>query len=87
MHDENEACVAGDVVRIEPEFITSKHKNHIVAEIVSPMRTGEVRKLVETLEEGRARKDAKRTAKEGRRALLRPVKEKLGVLEKLSATA
>lgn len=59
------------MVRIESEFVTSKHKSHIVAEIVSAVRTGEVRRAVETVEEGRARKSAKRQAKEGRRAELK----------------
>lgn len=75
VHDEAQACVAGDVVRVESEFITSKHKNHIVAEIVSAVRTGEVRRAVETVDEGRARKGAKREAKEKRRAELRTGKE------------
>lgn len=61
------------MVRIESEFVTSKHKSHIVAEIVSAVRTGEVRRAVETVEEGRARKSAKRQAKEGRRAELKAV--------------
>lgn len=73
-HDENEACVEGDVVRIEPEFVTSRCKNHIVAEIISAVRTGQLRKHVETPEEWRARKGAKRDMKERRRAELQESK-------------
>lgn len=70
------------MVRIEPEFVTSKHKSHIVAEIVSAVRTGEVRRAVETVNEWRARKGAKREAKEKRRAELRAgKKEEVTVVE------
>lgn len=72
VHDENEACVEGDVVRVEPQFITSKLKNHIVAEIISPFRTGEVRKPVETTEEFLARHQLKRLGKLKRRIQLHP---------------
>lgn len=63
------------MVRIEPEFVTSKHKSHMVAEIVSAVRTGEVRRAVESVDEWRARKGAKREAKEKRRAELRSGKK------------
>lgn len=67
MHDGAEACVEGDCVRILPGYITSKWKTHIVAEIVSPMRTGQERKAVESVEEWVAKREAKRRDKDLRR--------------------
>ena len=71
MHDGAEACVEGDCVRILPGYITSKWKTHIVAEIVSPMRTGEERKEVESVEEWVAKREGKRRDKDLRRGARR----------------
>ncbi|RPB17753.1 hypothetical protein P167DRAFT_471754, partial [Morchella conica CCBAS932] len=66
VHDEYQACVEGDVVRVEPET-SSKMKKHMVAEIISPVLTAEPRKPVETHEQWLARMKEKRAAKEERR--------------------
>lgn len=67
-HDERNACVAGDVVRIVPGHRSSRHKRHMVSEIVSPFRTGEQRRPVESVQEWEARQKAKYEAKVQRRA-------------------
>jgi len=36
VHDEKEACITGDVVRIEAGVRTSRHKKHVVNEIITP---------------------------------------------------
>ncbi|KAL7268847.1 hypothetical protein RUND412_008508, partial [Rhizina undulata] len=66
--DENNACVEGDVVRIEAGYRSSSSKHHMVTEILSPFRTGEERKSVETPEEWLRRQGDKRAAKLQRRA-------------------
>ncbi|KAG0641184.1 hypothetical protein HOY80DRAFT_919359 [Tuber brumale] len=76
VHDGAEACVEGDCVRILPEYVTSKRKTHIVAEMISPMRTGSERKPLESVEEWVAKKEAKRGDK-----VLRRVAVKRGVVE------
>jgi small subunit ribosomal protein S17 len=35
-HDENESCVIGDYVKIDPTRKISKHKNFVLSEIVRP---------------------------------------------------
>jgi hypothetical protein len=94
VHDGAEACIEGDVVRIENLLRSSRHKRHVVAEIVSPFRTGQERKAVEDVAELLAKKEEKRTAKQQRRAVGKGVMiedarqarsklEKPGVLEAL----
>ncbi|KAK6540292.1 hypothetical protein TWF694_009101 [Orbilia ellipsospora] len=73
-HDETSACLAGDVVRIQPYLRHSKHKKHVVYEIISPFGTGE-RKAIETPEERETRWKEKRDAKLERREVKRKEKE------------
>ncbi|CAZ82277.1 unnamed protein product [Tuber melanosporum] len=73
VHDGAEACVEGDCVRILPRHVTSRRKTHIVAEIISPMRTGSERKPLESVEEWVAKKEAKRRDKVLRREMKRGV--------------
>ncbi|KAF3915660.1 hypothetical protein AA313_de0200513 [Arthrobotrys entomopaga] len=73
-HDETSACLAGDVVRIQPFLRHSKHKKHVVYEIISPFGTGE-RKPIETPEEREARWKEKRDAKLERKETKRKEKE------------
>ncbi|PWW80598.1 hypothetical protein C7212DRAFT_274827 [Tuber magnatum] len=75
VHDGAEACVEGDCVKILPGYVTSKEKTHIVAEIISPMRTGSERKPLESVEEWVRKKEAKRGDK-----VLRREARKRGVL-------
>ncbi|RPA98802.1 hypothetical protein L873DRAFT_1835644 [Choiromyces venosus 120613-1] len=76
VHDGAEACVEGDCVRIVPGHVTSKRKTHIVAEIISPMRTGVERRALETIEEWGRKRGLKRAEKDLRRAA-----KKLGEVE------
>ncbi|EPS45393.1 hypothetical protein H072_577 [Dactylellina haptotyla CBS 200.50] len=73
-HDENSACLAGDVVRIQPFQRHSKHKKHVVYEVISPFGTGE-RKAIETPEEREARLKAKRDVKLEKREVRRKIEE------------
>ncbi|KAF3939288.1 hypothetical protein ABW19_dt0209742 [Dactylella cylindrospora] len=66
-HDENSACRTGDVVRIQPFQKSSKHKKHVVYEIITPFGTGD-RKPIETPEERERRLREKREAKVERKA-------------------
>ena len=66
VHDEYNACRAGDVVRLLPGMRSSKHKKHVVAEVITPFGTGE-RKPIETEEEWQLRKSQKEAAKLERR--------------------
>ncbi|KAF3925280.1 hypothetical protein ABW20_dc0106654 [Dactylellina cionopaga] len=76
-HDENSACLAGDVVRIQPFQRHSKHKKHVIYEVISPFGTGE-RKPIETPEERAERLKIKRDAKLDKREVRRKaVEEKL----------
>ncbi|PUU81538.1 hypothetical protein B9Z19DRAFT_590242 [Tuber borchii] len=76
VHDGAEACVEGDCVRILEGYVTSKRKNHIVAEIISPIRTGFERKQLESVEEWVGKREARRADKVLRKGCL-----KVGVLE------
>ncbi|KAF3194168.1 hypothetical protein TWF225_008330 [Orbilia oligospora] len=73
-HDENSACEAGDIVRIQPFVKHSKHKKHVVYEIISPFGTSE-RKPIETPEERDARIQADKDKKLEKKATRRANKE------------
>lgn len=74
----------GDVVRIQPFQRHSKHKKHVVYEVVTPYGIEE-RKPIETPEERWKRLEDKRFARLERReasgALLKKGKRAIGVLE------
>ncbi|KAL2203888.1 nucleic acid-binding protein [Sarocladium strictum] len=69
VHDPQSSLRTGDVVSIMPGWPTSQHKRHVVKEIIAPYGTPiEERPKIPVLEELIAERDAKKAAKDVRRA-------------------
>ena len=69
MHDPNSSLRAGDVVSIVPGWPTSRHKRHAVKHIIAPFGSEiEERPPIPTREERIAEREAKKNAKDERRA-------------------
>jgi len=72
VHDPNSSLRTGDVVAIRPGWPTSQHKRHVVKQIIAPFGVPiEQRPPVPTLEELIAEREAKKAAKDERRAARR----------------
>ncbi len=69
VHDPNSSLRTGDVVAIAPGWPTSRHKRHAVKHIIAPYGSEiQERPAVPTLEERIAEREAKKNAKDERRA-------------------
>ncbi|KAF4121576.1 small subunit ribosomal protein S17 [Geosmithia morbida] len=72
VHDPNSSLRSGDVVSIRPGWPTSQHKRHVVKQIIAPHGVPiDQRPPVPTLEELIAEREAKKMAKDERRAARR----------------
>jgi small subunit ribosomal protein S17 len=72
VHDPNSSLRTGDVVAIAPGWPTSQHKRHVIKEIIAPYGVpASERPPVPTLEERIADYEAKKAAKDERRAARR----------------
>ncbi|KFH42911.1 37S ribosomal protein-like protein [Hapsidospora chrysogenum ATCC 11550] len=72
VHDPNSSLRTGDVVAIRPGWPTSQHKRHVVKQIIAPFGVPiDQRPPVPTLEELIAEREAKKAAKDERRAARR----------------
>ncbi|KAK4068481.1 uncharacterized protein Triagg1_7420 [Trichoderma aggressivum f. europaeum] len=68
VHDPNSSLRTGDVVSIVPGWPTSKHKRHVIKNIIAPYGTPvEERPPIPSLEERIAEREAKRAVKAERR--------------------
>lgn len=77
VHDPNSSLRTGDVVSIVPGWPTSQHKRHVVKRIIAPHGIPiNERPPVPTLEERIAEREAKKAAKDQRRAVRRAEDEK-----------
>ncbi|PHH58567.1 hypothetical protein CDD81_5210 [Ophiocordyceps australis] len=69
VHDPNSSLRTGDVVSIVPGWPTSQHKRHLIKHIIAPFGTPiEQRPPIPTLQECIAQREAKKAAKDERRA-------------------
>ncbi|PHH68008.1 hypothetical protein CDD82_921 [Ophiocordyceps australis] len=69
VHDPNSSLRTGDVVSIVPGWPTSQHKRHLVKHIIAPFGTPiEQRPPIPTLQECIAQREAKKAAKDEKRA-------------------
>ncbi|CAJ0551593.1 Ff.00g055720.m01.CDS01 [Fusarium sp. VM40] len=76
VHDPNTSLRTGDVVSIVPGWPTSQHKRHVIKHIIAPYGTPITeRPPVPTLEERIADREAKKAAKDERRAVRRQEEE------------
>ncbi|KAH6890988.1 hypothetical protein B0T10DRAFT_484116 [Thelonectria olida] len=76
VHDPNSSLRTGDVVSIVPGWPTSQHKRHVVKHIIAPFGAPvEERPPVPTLEERIVEREAKKAAKDERRASRRQAEE------------
>ncbi|KAF7546903.1 hypothetical protein G7046_g9168 [Stylonectria norvegica] len=76
VHDPNASLRTGDVVSIVPGWPTSQHKRHVIKHIIAPYGVPiEQRPSVPTLEERIADREAKKAAKDERRAARRKADE------------
>ncbi|RDA89704.1 hypothetical protein CP533_6801 [Ophiocordyceps camponoti-saundersi (nom. inval.)] len=72
VHDPKSSLRTGDVVSIVPGWPTSKHKRHVVKQIIAPFGTPiSERPPIPTSEERIAEREAKKAAKDKRRAAKR----------------
>ncbi|KND93040.1 37S ribosomal protein S17, mitochondrial [Tolypocladium ophioglossoides CBS 100239] len=78
VHDPNSSLRTGDVVSIVPGWPTSQHKRHVVKQIIAPYGVPiDERPPVPSLEERIAEREAKKAAKDERRAATRKDREEL----------
>ncbi|TQV98315.1 hypothetical protein V2A60_007932 [Cordyceps javanica] len=76
VHDPNSSLRTGDVIAIAPGWPTSRHKRHVVKQIIAPYGEPiESRPAVSSLDEIIAVRDAKKEAKDERRTLRKKSEE------------
>ncbi|ATY64770.1 ribosomal protein S17 [Cordyceps militaris CM01] len=72
VHDPNSSLRTGDVVAIAPGWPTSRHKRHVVKQIIAPFGEPiESRPVVPSLNEIIAERETKKNAKDDRKSLRR----------------
>ncbi|KAM3427640.1 hypothetical protein MY4824_009318 [Beauveria thailandica] len=86
VHDPNSSLRTGDVVAIAPGWPTSRHKRHVVKHIIAPYGPPiENRPAIPSLDEIISEREAKKEAKDERKAMKKRVEEERRVASKRSA--
>ncbi|OAA73770.1 ribosomal protein S17 [Cordyceps fumosorosea ARSEF 2679] len=88
VHDPNSSLRTGDVVAIAPGWPTSRHKRHVVKQIIAPFGEPiESRPAVPSLDEIIAERETKKAAKDERKAQRKQSEEEQRLaLKKATAT-
>ncbi|OAR05747.1 hypothetical protein LLEC1_01723 [Akanthomyces lecanii] len=87
VHDPNSSLRTGDVVAIAPGWPTSRHKRHVVKQIIAPHGESiENRPPVPSLDEIITEREAKKEAKDERKALRKQLEEEKRLALKKAAT-